>query len=325
MADYKGIQGYSVQVLSSDPPASEATGQLWYNSTSGKFKLAEAGSGSWSSGGNVNTARRYISGVGTSTAGFIFDGNAPGVNYCETYNGTAWTEVADTTSSVMTRGRAGTSTAALASGGVNGGPQAYCESWNGSAWTEVNNINASKGSMAGAMGIQTAAIIAGGNPPATNNAAETWDGTCWAEGANINNGRNSGAGVGTTTAGLIFGGTPPTPSLGPYTESYNGTSWTEVSDLNVGRYGISGSGLQTAALAIGGGTPTWVNSTEKWDGTSWTEVGNLTTAVRWAGCSTSTGTDTAFNAAGLIATPASTNVTEIWADPVYAVKTVTVS
>ena len=40
MATYKGIQGYSVQKLSSDPTASEAAGQLWYNSTLGKFKIA---------------------------------------------------------------------------------------------------------------------------------------------------------------------------------------------------------------------------------------------------------------------------------------------
>ena len=42
MATYKGIQGYSVQKLSSDPTASEAEGQLWYNSTSGKFKISVA-------------------------------------------------------------------------------------------------------------------------------------------------------------------------------------------------------------------------------------------------------------------------------------------
>jgi len=40
MATYKGIQGYSVQKLSSDPTASSDTaGQLWYNSTEGAFKI----------------------------------------------------------------------------------------------------------------------------------------------------------------------------------------------------------------------------------------------------------------------------------------------
>jgi len=325
MATYKGIQGYTVQKLSSDPTASEVAGQLWYNSTTGKFKIGTAGAGTWATGNNINTARRYLSGVGSTTAGLVICGNSTPPNLCESYDGTSWTEVGDTSANIMTRGRSGTQAAALAAGGVNGGAQANCESWNGSAWTEVNNINTSKYAFAGAMGLQTAAIIAGGTPPATPADAETWDGTCWTEGNNINNARNSGAGIGTTTAGLIFGGTPPTPSLGVHTESYNGTSWTETNNLNVGRYGIGGSGLQTAGLAIAGGTPTWVASTEQWDGTSWTEVGDLGTAVRWAGSSTVTGTDSAWNAGGLVATPASTATTEIWTNPVYAIKTVTVS
>jgi len=40
MATYKGIQGYTVQVLSSDPSASADTeGQVWYNSTSNVWKI----------------------------------------------------------------------------------------------------------------------------------------------------------------------------------------------------------------------------------------------------------------------------------------------
>jgi len=40
MATYKGIQGYSVQKLESDPTASANTeGQVWYNSTSYSFKI----------------------------------------------------------------------------------------------------------------------------------------------------------------------------------------------------------------------------------------------------------------------------------------------
>jgi len=41
MATYKGIQGYSVQTLASDPsPTASVEGQLWYNSTSGTYKIA---------------------------------------------------------------------------------------------------------------------------------------------------------------------------------------------------------------------------------------------------------------------------------------------
>ena len=324
MATYKGIQGYSVQKLATDPTASETAGQLWYNSTSGKFKIATEGAGSWSSGTVINTARRYMSGVGSKTAGLIFGGNAPGLNYTESYDGTTWTEVANTVDGLTQRGRAGTQTAALAGGGANGGQQNYSESWNGTSWTEVNAMVAATAT-GSAFGIQTAAIVAGGAPPATNPDSETWNGTCWTEGNNINNGRGSAAGCGIVTAGLMFGGSPPIATLGDLTESYDGTSWTIENTLNVGRYAISGSGTQDAGMAYGGGTPTWSALTELFDGTSWTEVGDLATARRWAGSSTVTGTDSAFLAGGLVATPASSNLTEEWANPVYTIKTVTVS
>ncbi len=40
MATYKGIEGYTVQSLASDPSASTDTeGQVWYNTTTGVFKV----------------------------------------------------------------------------------------------------------------------------------------------------------------------------------------------------------------------------------------------------------------------------------------------
>ena len=40
MATYKGIQGYSIEKLATDPSASANTeGQVWYNSTDGKFRI----------------------------------------------------------------------------------------------------------------------------------------------------------------------------------------------------------------------------------------------------------------------------------------------
>ena len=40
MAKYKDIQGYTVEVLASDPSASADTeGQLWFNSTSSVWKI----------------------------------------------------------------------------------------------------------------------------------------------------------------------------------------------------------------------------------------------------------------------------------------------
>jgi len=40
MVTYKGIEGYTVQSLASDPSASTDTeGQVWYNTTTGVFKV----------------------------------------------------------------------------------------------------------------------------------------------------------------------------------------------------------------------------------------------------------------------------------------------
>jgi len=65
MATYKGIQGYSVQKLASDPTASEADGQLWYNSSTGKFNLAVAGAGAWASAPSLGDEVTCVDYAGT--------------------------------------------------------------------------------------------------------------------------------------------------------------------------------------------------------------------------------------------------------------------
>ena len=52
----------------------------------------------------------------------------------------------------------------------------------------------------------------------------------WASGGSVNTARQYGAGIGSSTAGLIFGGS--SPPVVANTEQYNGTAWTEVNDLN---------------------------------------------------------------------------------------------
>ena len=80
MATYKGIQGYTVQKLSDDPTASEAAGQLFYNSASGKFKIGTEGAGAWASAPSLNTARKQVGNAGASnTNALCFGGqNASG-------------------------------------------------------------------------------------------------------------------------------------------------------------------------------------------------------------------------------------------------------
>ena len=333
MATYKGIQGYTVQKLSTDPTASEAGGQLWYNSTSGAFKLGTQGAGAWASGGVLSSPRGEGTGAGTQTAGIAMGGRlVPGsgatvVDVTETYNGTSWTEVNNLTSArrSLSSAKQGTTTASLVFGGDATGSPTFrdlTESYNGTSWSEGGDLTLEIESGAGA-GTQTAALSFGGgtNPePTMTTNMQSWDGTSWTNGNSLNTGRNRLGGTGTTTAALAFGG--QTPSATDITEQWNGTSWAEVNDLNSARATMGSGGTSTAAISMGGSP--FGGLTEIWDGTSWTEVADLATGIH--GSAGSGGTSGgAFLAGGFSDASTAPTATEVWNDPVYTIKTVTVS
>jgi hypothetical protein len=75
MAEYKGIKGFKVQYLSADP-SNPIIGQTWYNSTSKDLKYTSVTTaGTWATGNNLNTARGYLAGAGTQTAGLALGGS----------------------------------------------------------------------------------------------------------------------------------------------------------------------------------------------------------------------------------------------------------
>jgi len=264
MANYSNIKGFTVQTVSSDPAASIAA------------------TGSFSSGGTLNTPRTELAGtVGIQTAAMATGRSGPApaaIN--EQYDGSSWTEVGDLNTGRGRAAAAATSyTASIVFGGVNNpgdATQSITESWNGSAWTEVNDLPAATSDMAG-LGTQTSAFCVGGNRTAHSNLVYSWDGTSWTSGTAINTGRQYLAASGTTPAGLVFGGRTYPGGAGVYanTESWNGSSWTEVNDLNTARMQLGGFGTSTSALAMGGGTPSATAKAESWDGTNWTEVSDL--------------------------------------------------
>jgi len=267
MAKYSDIKGFTVQTVSSDPAASIAA------------------TGSFSSGGTLNTPRTELAGtVGIQTAAMATGRSGPApaaIN--EQYDGSSWTEVGDLNTGRGRAAAAATSyTASIVFGGVNNpgdATQSITESWNGSAWTEVNDLPAATSDMAG-LGTQTSAFCVGGNRTAHSNLVYSWDGTSWTSGTAINTGRQYLAASGTTPAGLVFGGRTYPGGAGVYanTESWNGSSWTEVNDLNTARMQLGGFGTSTSALAMGGGTPSATAKAESWDGTNWTEVSDLASA-----------------------------------------------
>ena len=332
MATYKEIQGYNVEKLSSDPTAAEAVGQLWYNASEGAFKYATQGTGAWSAGGDLNTGRDWMAGLGTQTAAISVGGEPPvsaGAGIAvEQYNGSSWVTKTSLTTYRYGMGGAGTSTSCIVFGG---GPPTTgkTEEFNGSTWTEKTDMQAAKlatsGSSAGSV---TAALCFGGSPIPNNTDSETWNGTSWVEGSNVNNGRDAGGGCGTSTAAQYNGGggTWPSTAVYDYTEQYNGVTWSNVNTLNTARDGLGyeSVGGQTSSMVAGGATPSHTDAVEMWNGTSWS-TSTVLPAVR-----SQTGNAGSVNTSAVVfggSGPGSSNHVETfeWSDPVYTVKTVTLS
>jgi hypothetical protein len=151
MANYTGIQGQNILIVSSDP-SNPVEGQIWYNTTSQTLKgYQKLLAGAWATGGNLNTARRYPAGAGTQTGGLAFGGTTgSSTGVTESYNGTSWTELNDlNTARQSLAGCGATNTAALAIGGFGAPVSGVTETWNGTSWTEVNDLNQARYALAG--------------------------------------------------------------------------------------------------------------------------------------------------------------------------------
>ncbi len=283
-SSHSGMGGTALTPASPD----EYVGQIWYNSTSGKFKSIVAGS-AWSSSGPYIGNQSYTAGFGTQLAGVLAGGDTGSgppacTNISAEYNGSGWT----TTGSLNTARRglsaAGSSpqTAGVVFGGSDGSvPTQYAktEEYNGTAWAAGNDMPTNRNNFAG-LGIQTAAVAFGAGPAPGVTSVE-YDGTNWTAGGDLNVGRAStSSGAGTLTAGLAAGG-GPNPAVNGAVEHYNGTAWTAVTALPAVREKLGLVGTQTDALQSGGSTypasPGIQNTSFSYNGTAWTAQANLGT------------------------------------------------
>jgi len=322
MADYKGIKGFTIPTVSSDP-SNLAQGQIWYNSTTDTLKGAGAGVGTWASASNINTARMEIFGTGPGTAGMVVNGTTDGIDSnqvydTEVFDGTSWADGNDTDQRRQDGASAGVATSALVTAGYTtspGGNSSFTETFDGTTWSEETDISNGVQGRRGLGASVTAALIVSAAP---SNNCELWNGSSWSELNDQLTNRNGQATFGTSTAGIGAGGTNYTALV----ESWNGTSWTEVGDLNTARAYASAGGIQTAGLVFGGNTPPATAITESFDGTSWTEVGDLATAKYYgAGGGTQS---SAIYAGGTPGTPAKQS-SEQWSVPDVTTVTVTTS
>ena len=106
----------------------------------------------------------------------------------------------------------------------------------------------------------------------------------WSSGGSLSTGHQDTMAAGTQTAGLCFGGTPPTGGI-VATEEYNGSGWAAGGDMNTARRGAAkfSAATQTAALGFGGNAnpPTTISETEEYNGSSWTSGGDLNSGRRY--------------------------------------------
>jgi hypothetical protein len=244
----------------------------------------------------MNTARSlYNGGSGAQTAALAAAGDGPAgsdSNLTESFNGTTWNAVANLTTGRRGVGAAQTSpssASAVFGGRVSSTDQTITEEWNfgvysysAAAWASGGNLNTARQELTG-FGTQTASLATGGYTTNFTAATELYNGTSWTSNPTGLNTPRSGlasASSSPQTAGLVFGGSGPTPTTGA-TESWNGSIFTSTpNSMNTARFYLTGSGTQTAALAFGGRTPpTFVmTDSESWNGTSWTATPTLNTA-----------------------------------------------
>jgi len=257
-----------------------------YNGTA--LNNSESYNGStFSNGPTIGTARWYVGGAGTSTAGLIYLGTTPGstVANTEEWNGSSWSEVNDNPTARRTGNGFGTQTAAVAAGGMPN-TTTTSQEYDGTNWTSGGTLNTGRAYMAG-WGTQTAGLVAAGNASGSvSNATERYDGTSFSTTANLAVARNDAGGAGATqNSGVLAGGYAGATTTNVEEYNFGATTITAAAfssgpNLNNGREGLlGGAGTNTSAIAFGGYKSTAYQSlSEGYDGSSWSNLPTMNTA-----------------------------------------------
>ena len=287
MSTYKGIFGKTIKHLSSDPDNSTYEGQIWYNTTEGKFKTVVALS-AFVSSSPYPTAIFGNMGAGIQTAALSFGGTAnpstpsSPLTLTQEYNGSGWTAGGSMSQKRRSGIGFGIQTAALGSTGYTYPTTNLTEEYDGSTWTAGGNYPVSQ-ELGGGCGTQTAGLGCGGNPP--SNISNEYDGSSWtASPGTLNTARRGLTVTGTQTAGLAASSADSPNATA--CEEYNGSTWTTVNSMNTSRANVSfGSGIQTASILYS--TP---GTLESYDGTNWTNDPATMGTARNSGSSAGTST-----------------------------------
>jgi hypothetical protein len=119
-------------------PETGSAGNIWYDPIDNVIKYSYdgfvEGSGTWSTGGNMITARGRLAGAGTQNEGLAFGGYVFGFsNATEEYNGTSWSTGGNLSAAKRYLGGAGSQGAGLAFGGGTPTIQNATEEYNQTA------------------------------------------------------------------------------------------------------------------------------------------------------------------------------------------------
>jgi len=241
-----------------------------YNGSAGVTTTSEYDGSTFSSGGSLPAAKRYLAGFGTQTAALAAKGKGspgPAVATSEEYDGSSWTAGGTASNALMSLAGSGTQTSGVVFGG-NPSASNSTEEYDGSSWTAGGALNTGRGNHSGSVGgTQTAALAFfgdDGSTPLTLNVEE-YNGTSWSEQNNVPAGRFAGGGAGTQTAGYGFGGytAPGVPNQTTSTIKYDGTSWSAHTNMSTARgYNSGSAGTGPAGIFTVGDFPA-ANSTEQ--------------------------------------------------------------
>ena len=294
--------------------------------------LTESWNGSsWTEVSDLNTPRSSLASTdGSATAALAIAGyrgppTADRTKFVEQWDGSSWTEVGDVNQERMDLASCGTTTNALAFGGIDTASLAVTENYNGTSWTELADLSTARYALGGT-GSTPAALAIGGYITTVQSVTEEWNiatdfikinlgqvyfnsgsnafkvteqpvpGGSWSSGGSLNTARAaagaSSGSDGNTSLFIISGASPNTVNV----EEYDGSAFTEIANVNnAGENGMSSGNGSTVATIFTGGNPPRAALTESWNGSSWTEVNDLNTG---RGQAAGIGTQTAALVAG---------------------------
>jgi hypothetical protein len=342
MTTYKGINGFAVQSVASDPSTLDE-GQVWYNNATYAFKLAAIAINSWATAASMPGSRFFGSGFASRTAGLVMGGSSSDGSFPSNlatsleYDGTTWTSGGTANIRRVGQGSgAGTQTSAIITGGYSATPGetigiAFSDSYNGTTWTTSPNINSKSWASSCFGGSNTSATyVAGYNGAGAGvQAVENYNGTSWTATGNMNASRGYTQSAGPQTAGITFGGyrwstfgQPAPGGVQNLTETFNGFSWSTAPNMPAPVYAHGGTagGSQTSLLAFGGSSSD--TTTVIYNGSSWASTGSMITGRTVA---YGFGTSASAVAAGGSNPISVLSSTEHFNDTIVATKTITTS